>query len=93
MRLSLDALCRMEPIFDACVRLLMGLAGMLGLTYEQVNVLIFVILLPLGLIALVARTVWLERRLSAEGKARELTLPAVQVVFWSAVLLAVVALL
>jgi hypothetical protein len=82
----------MEPIFDACVRLLMGLAGMFGLTYEQVNVLIFVILLPLGLIGLVARTVWLERQLSAEGRARELTLPAVQIIFWGAVLLTVVAL-
>lgn len=83
----------MEPIFDACVRLLLNLAGMFGLTYEQVNVLIFVILLPLGLIGLVARTVWLERRLAAEGKARELTFPAVQVIFWGAVLVGLIALL
>jgi hypothetical protein len=83
----------MEPIFDACVRLLLNLAGMFGLTYEQVNVLIFVILLPLGVIGLVARTVWLERRLAAEGKAREFTLPTVQVVFWGAVLVGLIALL
>jgi hypothetical protein len=57
---------------------------MFGLTYDQVNVLIFVILLPLGLIGLVARTVWLERQLSAEGRARELILPAVQIIFWGA---------
>ena len=55
----------MNSIFDACVRILMGLASLTGLSYEAVNVLIFVILLPLGLIGVIARTVWLERQLSA----------------------------
>lgn len=82
----------MDTIFDACVRILVGLANLTGLSYEAVNVLIFVILLPVGLIGLVARTVWLERQLSANGRARELTLPAVQIVFWSTVLLFVLAL-
>lgn len=82
----------MDSIFDACVRILMGLASLTGLSYEAVNVLIFVILLPLGLIGLIARTVWLERQLSAQGEARQLTLPAVQIFFWSTVLLFILAL-
>ena len=81
----------MDQIFDACVRILMGLASLTGLSYEAVNVLIFVILLPLGLIGLVARTVWLERQLSAHGEARQLTLPVVQIVFWGTVLLFIIA--
>lgn len=82
----------MEFVFDLCVRILQGMASLTGLTYEQVNVLIFVILLPIGLIGLVARTVWLERQLAADGRARQLTLPAVQVAFWSFVLITVAAL-
>jgi len=82
----------MDFIFDACVRILMGLASLTGLSYEAINVIIFVIVLPLGLIGLVTRTVWLERQLSAQGEARQLTLPAVQIVFWSTVLLFILAL-
>lgn len=81
----------METIFDACVRILIGLGNLTGLSYEAVNVIIFVILLPLGLIALMSRTVWLERKLSDEGRARRLTLPAIQIVFWGTVLLFILA--
>ena len=81
----------MDTIFNACVRILVGLGNLTGLSYETVNVIIFVILLPLGLIGLVARTVWLERQLSAHGEARQLTLPAVQIVFWGIVLLFIIA--
>lgn len=83
----------MEFVFDLCVRILVGIAELTGLTYEQVNVLIFVVLLPLVLIGLVGRTVWLERRLAEMGEARTLTLPAAQVIFWAAVLITSVALL
>ena len=82
----------MDTIFNACVRILVGLGNLTGLSYEAVNVIIFVILLPLGLMGLVARTVWLERQLSAQGEARQLTLPAVQIVFWGTVLLFILAL-
>jgi len=82
----------MNAIFDACVCILVGLANLTRLSYEAVNVLIFVILLPLCLVGLIARTVWLERQLNEEGRARRLTLPAVQVVFWGTVLLCILAL-
>ncbi len=83
----------MESIFDLCVRILLGMAELTGLTYEQVNVVLFVILLPVGLIGLIARTVWLERRLAEIGEARRLTLPAVEIVFWTGVLITVLTLL
>jgi hypothetical protein len=83
----------MDSIFDLCVRILVEIANFTGLTYEAVNVIIFVILLPIGLGALVARTVWLERRLAEKGRARQITLPIVQVVFWSTVVVFVIALL
>ena len=82
----------MDTIFNACVRILVGLGNLTGLSYEAVNVIIFVILLPLGLMGLVARAVWLERQLSAQGEARQLPLPAVQIVFWGTVLLFILAL-
>jgi len=83
----------MNSVFDACVHLLMQLAALTGLTYEQVNVVIFVLLLPAGLAGLVARTLWLERRLADRGEARRLTLPALQVVFWGAILMMAMAFL
>ena len=82
----------MDTIFNACVRILVGLGNLTGLSYEAVNVIIFVILLPLGLMGLVARAVWLERQLSTQGEARQLPLPAVQIVFWGTVLLFILAL-
>ena len=45
-----------EVIFDACIYLLLFLAGKFGVTYEAINVWIFVIIWPaftLGLIAIV----------------------------------------
>jgi hypothetical protein len=83
----------MDSIFDLCVRLLVEIANFTGLTYEAVNVIIFVILLPIGLVALIARTVWLERRLAEKERARQITLPIVQIVFWSTVVVFVIALL
>lgn len=50
-----------------------------GLTYVQVNVVLFVILLPLVLIVLTARVLSLEKRLAAQGEVRRLTWPALQV--------------
>ena len=32
--------------FDYCVRLLYQVAGMMGITYEEINVWLFVIILP-----------------------------------------------
>ena len=36
--------------FDYCVRLLYQVAGMMGITYEEINVWLFVIILPVIMI-------------------------------------------
>jgi hypothetical protein len=48
-------------IFDACVRLLVFLAERIGITYQAINVWIFVILWPIFTLALVA-VVLVQRR-------------------------------
>ena len=44
----------MNAVFDACVRLLEVSAHGLGMTYQEINVLIFCVLWPAGTIALAA---------------------------------------
>lgn len=56
----------MDAIFDWCVQALVYLAGVLGITYKEINVWVFVIIWPvitLGLIALVIRQQARIRRL------------------------------
>ena len=36
----------MEWVFDRCVDLLVGLAGLTGTTYKEINVIVFCILWP-----------------------------------------------
>ena len=43
-----------DTVFDLCVSLLNGLAGLLGVTYQAVNVWIFVVIWPLVTLALIA---------------------------------------
>ena len=53
----------MNEIFDACVRLLIRLAGLTGTTYEEINVIIFVVLEPIFILVLIGYIVVLQRRL------------------------------
>ena len=39
-----------DVTFDWCVRLLYQFAGWLGITYEEINVWLFVIILPIALL-------------------------------------------
>ncbi len=43
----------MDMIFDACVRLLVFLASQLGMTYQTINVWIFVVIWPILTAALI----------------------------------------
>ena len=52
----------MNKIFDACVRLLYWLADLIGATYEQVNVVLFVFMLPIFILFLIVKIVLLTRR-------------------------------
>ncbi len=62
----------MDQIFDWCVNVLVYWAGILGMTYKEINVWVFVIVWPLVTLILVGiviqqyRTI---RKLSKAGKA------------------------
>lgn len=65
----------MQSIFRACVGVLQFLADATGLSYEAVNVIIFVVGVPALVIGLLARINYLERRLAKRGEARRLVGP------------------
>jgi hypothetical protein len=65
----------MDTIFRACVGLLQQLARVTGLSYQAVNVLIFVFAVPGLILGLLARIDYLERRLAEHGEARRLIGP------------------
>jgi hypothetical protein len=50
-------------MFDLCVRILQELAALTGTTYEEINVILFCIVMPLIFAAIVARNVQLRRQL------------------------------
>jgi Flp pilus assembly protein TadB len=53
----------MNEIFDWCVWVLVVLAEWLGITYEEINVWIFVIIWPLLTIALIVLTFVQQRKI------------------------------
>lgn len=52
----------MNQLFDLCVELLLWLAGMLGLTYEAINIWIFCVIWPLLSVVAIIYIVVLRRR-------------------------------
>lgn len=44
----------MDAIFDWCVKILVYFAGVLGITYKEINVWVFVIIWPILTLALVS---------------------------------------
>ena len=48
-----------DLVFNWCVRLLYEVAGLMGITYEEINVYLFVILGPLVLLASLALNICL----------------------------------
>ncbi|HEU0293504.1 MAG TPA: hypothetical protein VFR47_12255 [Anaerolineales bacterium] len=51
----------MDQIFDWCVNLLVYWAGILGITYKEINVWVFVILWPIITMILVAIILWQQQ--------------------------------
>jgi hypothetical protein len=43
----------MDAIFDLCVEILVYFAGLLGITYKEINVWVFVIIWPIFTLALI----------------------------------------
>jgi len=54
----------MNKIFDACVSLLVWLANLSGTTYEEINVIIFVVLEPIVFLLLIGYIVFLRKQVS-----------------------------
>ena len=52
-----------DVTFDWCVRLLYQCAGWLGITYEEINVWLFVIILPIALLLSLACNLFLGLQL------------------------------
>jgi hypothetical protein len=48
-----------DRVFDRCVELLEWLADRLGLSYKQINVWIFCVIMPLILLGQTATIIWL----------------------------------
>ena len=53
-----------DEIFNFCVRLLYDIGGVLGVTYEEINVWLFVIIWPLASLLLFAEVIRLRLKLS-----------------------------
>jgi hypothetical protein len=66
-----------DAIFDKCVELLVFLANQLGMTYEAINVWIFVIIWPIFTLALIALVILqqlkIRRLLGQVGKQEDST--------------------
>ena len=60
----------MDAIFDLCVRILVFLTERTGMTYQEINIWIFVFLWPLVTLLLVAVILVQRRRIRALSSAR-----------------------
>ena len=57
--------------FDYCVRLLYQFAGMMGITYEEINVWLFVIILPAILLSSFTLNLYFILRLNQKNKIND----------------------
>lgn len=58
----------MDTIFDWCVNVLVYWAGVLGITYKEINVWVFVIIWPIVTIVLIAIILLQQRKLRQLSK-------------------------
>jgi hypothetical protein len=59
----------MDQIFDWCVNVLVYWAGILGITYKEINVWVFVIIWPIVTLLMASVIVWQWRRIRQLSKA------------------------
>ena len=57
--------------FDYCVRLLYQFAGMMGITYEEINVWLFVIILPAFIVFSLTLNLYFILRLNQKNKIND----------------------
>ena len=60
-----------DGLFKLCVIFLVDLADLLGLTYEEINIYIFVIIWPCLTLYQTIRIMWLKRKLRRQEEIRE----------------------
>jgi hypothetical protein len=65
----------MDQVFDWCVNVLVYWAGILGITYKEINVWVFVIIWPILTLVLVAVIIWQWRRIRQFSKKNQNELP------------------
>jgi hypothetical protein len=58
----------MDQIFDWCVNVLIYWANLIGITYKEINVWVFVIIWPILTIVLLAVIIWQGRRIRQLSK-------------------------
>ncbi len=56
-----------DTVFNWCVRLLYDLAGVMGITYEEINVYLFVIIGPLVLLVSILLNIYLLFRIREDS--------------------------
>ena len=59
----------MDQIFDWCVRVLVYWAGILGITYKEINVWVFVIVWPILTLFLLGIILWQQKRIRQLSKS------------------------
>jgi len=59
-----------DETFNFCVRLLYDIGGVLGITYEEINVWLFVIIWPIASLLLFAEVIRLRLKLSIINNSR-----------------------
>ena len=59
-----------DETFNFCVRLLYDIGGVLGITYEEINVSLFVIIWPIASLLLFAEVIRLRLKLSFLNNSR-----------------------
>jgi hypothetical protein len=59
-----------DETFNFCVRLLYDIGGVLGMTYEEINVWLFVIIWPIASLLLFAEVIRLRLKLSIINNSR-----------------------
>ena len=62
---------RIDGLFKLCVIFLVDLSDLLGLTYEEINIYIFVIIWPCLTLYQTIRIIWLKRKLRKQDKIQE----------------------
>ena len=65
-----------DKVFDWCVQLLIDWAHFLGMTYNEINIWIFVIIEPIVFVMMVAVIIWQYRKIKRLSQSTRLSQPS-----------------